>query len=211
MNRPGSGRFIMMQISRDMQSEAREGEPGKKRARQGGLRRFLPPSPRRLLFATWLSPRLFPSDLFFVRSFSSLQPFLPRPHLLAGVINDLTDTLDERCRESVKQVVIKTDAVSLRGGGERRQRKKEKKLRRKRNGWNWPRRERKRKRKRTSEVYYILEYESPFGYSTYRELDCKVEINIIRYVVRSRCVSRGDKECNKYEKVETKPRVVRYS
>lgn len=46
--------------------------------------------------------------------------FLPRPHLLAGVINDLTDTLDERCHESVKQVVIKTDAVSFRRGGERR-------------------------------------------------------------------------------------------
>lgn len=33
------------------------------------------------------------------------------PHFLAGVINDLTDTLDKR--ESVKQVVIKTNAVSF--------------------------------------------------------------------------------------------------
>lgn len=37
----------------------------------------------------------------------------PAPPFLAGVINDLTDTLDERCHESVKQVVIKADAVSL--------------------------------------------------------------------------------------------------
>lgn len=35
-----------------------------------------------------------------------------RLHFLAGVINDLTDTLNERCSESVKQVVIKADTAS---------------------------------------------------------------------------------------------------
>lgn len=35
-----------------------------------------------------------------------------RLHFLARVINDLTDTLNEQCSESVKQVVIKADAAS---------------------------------------------------------------------------------------------------
>lgn len=35
------------------------------------------------------------------------------------------------------------------------------------------------------------------------ELDCNVEINIIRYKLRMGA-SRGEKECNRYEKVKTK-------
>lgn len=57
-------------------------------------------------FVSFRSASLF--DLF-----PSSNCLFPRPRLLAGVINDLTDTLNERCRESVKQVVIKTDAVPL--------------------------------------------------------------------------------------------------
>lgn len=93
-----------------------------KRARRGLCR-----SPPRHYFSQPGSLRVCSLQirLFFTRSLSSLQPLFLRPHLPAGVINDLTDTLDERCRESVKQVVIKTDAVSLWRGGERRQRKKE--------------------------------------------------------------------------------------
>lgn len=46
--------------------------------------------------------------------FSSSSHQLPshRLYFFAGIINDLTDTLNERCSESVKQVVIKADAAS---------------------------------------------------------------------------------------------------
>lgn len=61
-----------------------------------------------------------------------------------------------------------------------------------RRGERRQRKERERERRRVeSSLLYIIEYESPYGYSTYRELDCKVEINIIRYEVRRLSASRG--------------------
>lgn len=69
-------------------------------------------------------------------SFTVLHAFSPlscptkcrRLHFLAGVINDLTDTVNERCRELVKQVVIKADAASpfaVVRQGEKREEKRE--------------------------------------------------------------------------------------
>lgn len=112
---------------RDMQSEGEEGEQGKKGHDEVTSSFWSSSSP--LLFANWLSFFLrvcsLQIRLFFVQSLSSLQPLFLWPHLLAGVINDLTDTLDEQCCESVKQVVIKTDAVSLWRGDKRRQKEGE--------------------------------------------------------------------------------------
>lgn len=196
------GVSLLVQIPKEMQSKGKKGYDER-------ILSWSFSSP--LLFTNWLSPRLFSLSpfLFFVQSLFSRKPFFLRLHLLAGVIKDLTDTLDEQCRESVKQVVIKTDAVSL-----WRERWEEIKKERERWGgkedeWSQPRRA--RKRKRVKFIIYSRIYESPSGYFTHRELDCKVEINIIRYEVRM-SASRGEEECNKYEKlqVETKVRVVRH-
>lgn len=89
-------------------------------------------------FSSWTLDIAFlrsPTGSFFLcicsfrsgSSYSLVPPSLfLRSHLLAGVINDLTDTLHERWRESVKQVVIKADAVFL-GGRRRKETKREKK------------------------------------------------------------------------------------
>jgi len=63
-----------------------------------------------------------------------------------------------------------------------------------------------------SPCIHITEYETPSGYFTYKKLVCKVEINIIRYEVGINA-SRGEKECNKYEKlqVDTQLHVIRRS
>lgn len=130
VDRSGSGRFAVMQLPGGAKGEGREGwtrGTWRKKAGRGDssvavLASLLPPS---LFFARKLA--LSPSFSLFL--FLSLrvcptlfsQASLPSrhrlvflwPHFLAGVINDLTDTLDERCRESVKQVVIKTDAISF--------------------------------------------------------------------------------------------------
>jgi len=87
------------------------------RRKKGTIVWFRPGPPfSPLLYANWLS-RVYSLQvrLFFIRFLFSLQPLFLRLHLLARVINDLTDTLDEQCCESVKQVVIKTDAVFLWG------------------------------------------------------------------------------------------------
>lgn len=110
VNRPGSGRFIM--ISRDMRSKGEEGEQ-EKRARRDDFVLLVPLLAvgfRKLALSAFV---LFRSVFFSTDFFPPPQPLFLQPHLLAGVISDLTDTLDERCSESVKQVVIKTDAISL--------------------------------------------------------------------------------------------------
>lgn len=141
-----------------MRREEREGEEGEedeKRIQRGDSAPrsslfFVPvvmplPYCRFSSFANWLSmwfvlsaPALFsPISIHhppFLSS-SSLQVPFHRPHLLARVINDLTDTLNEQCFESVKQVVIKADAASpfavgrqQKGREERRNREREREV-----------------------------------------------------------------------------------
>lgn len=131
VDRSGSGRFAVMQLPGGAKGEGREGwtrgtwrkKVGRGDSSVAVLASLLPPSlffvrklarsPSFSLFVLFLSLRVCPI-LFSQASLPSLHRLVFLwPHFLAGVINDLTDTLNERCRESVKQVVIKTDAISF--------------------------------------------------------------------------------------------------
>lgn len=160
-----------------------------------------------MLRTSWLSRRLFVQiPLFLARSLPSppLPPsltFFLQSHLLAGVINDLTDTPDERSPESVKQVVIKVDAVSLHKdeekkiwkGGKREGRKGKKE-----ESPSFSRTDSSRVSEKTGKrgkVHYISRDINPpqgiprtyiyiYVRSTYGIKTCAAEISIIRYEVR---------------------------
>lgn len=81
---------------------------------------------------------VLPTSAFLARSSSAVLPAflsflsyqLPsrRLHFLAGVINDLTDTVNERCRKSVKQVVIKASPFAVRQGEKRKKERREERI-----------------------------------------------------------------------------------